>query len=369
MTVAIDATILEDRRWTGVERYLAGLVQGLSALQPSEETVLLSRTPLALPHALPAGVRSVVTGESRLPAALWREVVMGPLAAKLGARLLHSGITAVPMLPSRTARIATVHELTWLHAEDPSRALSVHKLRVAAAAAFADRIIVNSEHTRNDVLSAYPRAQGKVRVVYPGIDPAFRPVTLAPPEAAELRQRFGIPPGPFFIFVGRIEPKKNIDGMLDALAADLPGKPSLVLIGKMMFDQQRFDSMVAERGLGGRVIRPGFVPDADLVALLSSADALLYVSQMEGFGFPPLEAMACGTPAIVSDRGAIPEVTGGAAVIVSPDDTPALAAAMHRMLTEPGYRAQLAERGRARAASFSYEAGAKALLEVYAELR
>jgi glycosyltransferase involved in cell wall biosynthesis len=90
---------------------------------------------------------------------------------------------------------------------------------------------------------------------------------------------------------------------------------------------------------------------------------------MEGFGFPPLEAMACGTPAIVSDRGAIPEVTGGAAVIVSPGDTAALSAAMRRVIEEPAFRAHLAELGRVRAANFSYEAGARALLQVYEELR
>jgi glycosyltransferase involved in cell wall biosynthesis len=368
MGIAIDATILEDRRWTGVERYLAGLIQGLASLPTPHETLLVSRTPLSLPHELPPCIRAVTTGPSRLPISLWREAVLRPLLRREKCRIVHSGVTAVPLLPGRFSRIATVHELTWRHAEDPVRRLSTHKLRIAAAARWAERVIVNSRHTEADVLAEYPRLEGRTRVVYPGIDPAFTALDGPDPREDEVRSRFAVPAGPFFIFVGRIEPKKNIPAMLDALARPHPGNPSLLLVGKNLYGEDELREMIDSRGVASRVIRPGFVPDEDLVTLIRSASALLYVSEMEGFGFPPLEAMACGTPAIVSDRGAIPEVTGGAAIVVSPKDVDALAEAMRRVVEDAATRANLRTIGRERAAAFSYEAGAEALIRLYEEL-
>lgn len=368
MTVAIDATILEDRRWTGVERYLAGIIQGFGGVSPPADILLISRAPIDFSFPLPDRVRAIVTGPSRLPTAAWRELVLPRVMKLLRARVLHAGVSAVPLLTFGYSRIATIHELTWRHAEDPVRNLAMHKFRVAAAARVADRIIVNSEHTRADVMAEHRRAADKIRIVYPGLDAGFTPGMQEDPALAEARARAGVPTGRYFIFVGRIEPKKNLIGMLDALAQPLPGRPSLLLIGRLMYEEAEFERMVADRGLGGRVVRAGFVTDADLIKLLRGAAALLYISEMEGFGFPPLEAMACGTPAIVSDRGAIPEVSGDAAIVVAPYDLAALVHAMRRILEEPELRRSLSTAGMARAARFTYEASARAAAQVYTEL-
>jgi alpha-1,3-rhamnosyl/mannosyltransferase len=273
-------------------------------------------------------------------------------------------VTAFPLLVRGVRRVATVHEMTWLHASDETRLLRVHKIRTALASRWADAIVVNSRHTMGDLVRLHPKTEGRVTVVHPSVDPKFRPASAE--QVGEVRRRLDLPTD-YFVFVGRIEPKKNIDGMVRALAR-LPSHVELVLVGRLVYEEQAFDQLLARAGVTGRVRRPGFLADEELVPLLTGARALVYPSFMEGFGIPPLEAMACGTPAIVSRRGALPEVVGEAALLVEPEDISALAEAMRRTLEDAATRADLVERGLRRAGEFTARRSVEALLGLYAAM-
>jgi alpha-1,3-rhamnosyl/mannosyltransferase len=165
--------------------------------------------------------------------------------------------------------------------------------------------------------------------------------------------------------VGEVSARKNLPGMARGLAAsgvDLPW----VWIGSDSFGAGEVDGEL-ERIRDVRILRPGYAPFTDLPAIYSGATALLFATFSEGFGLPALEAMACGTPSVVSDRGSLPEVTGGCALEADPGDAEAVGAATRRLVTDDALRAELSRRGRERAAEFGWDRVAREMVGLYAE--
>jgi glycosyltransferase involved in cell wall biosynthesis len=208
------------------------------------------------------------------------------------------------------------------------------RLLVVRAARRAAAVITDSSHVRDQIVELLGVAPSRVAVVPCGISQRFRP---AQPDPAWLERRFGIR-GPYLLTMGATDPRKNV-----ATARRIAGARQLVVIGP-----------------GGT----GHVTDDELVALYSGADCFLFLSLDEGFGFPPLEAMACGCPVLASARGALPEVLGDAAVLVEPD-AGAAADALARILEDDAVRADLRRKGLERARTFSWEACARATAAVY----
>ncbi len=212
----------------------------------------------------------------------------------------------------------------------------------------------------------------KVTVIYPGVEPHFRPVTdMATLDA--VRSRYRLPPR-FILHVGTLEPRKNLPRLIEAFhqfqvsSSKFQGKkPNLKLVlagGKGWLYEGIFET-VARFGLADAVHFPGFIDDADLPVLYSLADLFVYPSMYEGFGLPPLEAMACGTPVVASAASSLPEVVGDAGLLVPPTDVEALAGVMARALTDAALRAELRERGFAQARRFDWRASAERLVESY----
>jgi len=234
----------------------------------------------------------------------------------------------------------------------------------------ASLILTDSEASRDDIVRFLQIDPARVRVATLGVDARFAP---CPDSAiAALRTRLGLT-RPYLLYMGGIDVRKNVPRLLDAYSRVRAGRadpPELVLAGAIE-REPRFGALREQAralGLESALRLVGYVADQDLPVLLAGAEAFVYPSFYEGFGLPPLEAMACGTPVVASRASSLPEVLGDGALLVPPEDTGALAAAIGRILDEPDLAADLGRRGRARAAGFTWERTAQTTLAAYREL-
>ena len=293
----------------------------------------------------------------------FEQAVLPGLLEEHRVDLFHGTCFAVPVAPSTVAKVATVHDVVFRrHPElvDPRLADALDRA-TAIACSTADRIVTVSNHARGEIAALYGRDRGVV-VVPNGVAESFLGVERrAPPDA------------PFILYVGSLERKKNVPALLRGFAALLRRAPELphqlVLVGGA--GGQAFDLEAALAEVGDareRVHVLGHVPEPTLHALYAAADAFVYLSAYEGFGLPPLEAMAAGVPTLVADRSSLPEVVGGAALRVNADDADEVSAALQRLLVDRELRATLAREGRERAALFRWETSARLLVELYREV-
>jgi glycosyltransferase involved in cell wall biosynthesis len=296
----------------------------------------------------------------------FEQIALPQAAWSLRAELLHVPYFAPP-LRARCPVVATVHDLVPLllpqyRGSAPVRAYMRLARRATAA---ATQLIADSEATRCDVLRHLGVDPARVSTVYLAHDPRYRPLPAA--EAAAQLARLGIPQ-PFVYYVGGFDARKNLETLLRAFAAARPRlAPQLrmVLAGRIRPpDGLLFPDLcgqIAALGLADRVILPGFVSDADNRALYSACAAFAFPSRYEGFGLPPLEALACGAPVLCADTSSLPEVVGDAATLLPPDDVDAWAEALVRVVAAPPPPA----RGLAQAARFSVARMAEETQAVY----
>jgi len=234
----------------------------------------------------------------------------------------------------------------------------------------ATAILADSQATRRDLMALYQVPAERIHVVYPGRDETLAPVR-DPALLAAVRARYGLADR-YLLYVGTLHPRKNLVRLIRAFARLLasgssegaPGTLQLVLAGQKGWLTADILAEVDRMRLGDRVVLTGFVPDSDLAALLSGAQAFLFPPLYEGFGLPILEAMACGIPVVCSNSSSLPEVAGEAALLVDPMDIDALAAAMQRVLVDEGLRQELVQRGFAQISAFSWRRCAAEALAV-----
>jgi glycosyltransferase involved in cell wall biosynthesis len=244
-------------------------------------------------------------------------------------------------------------------------------LKEHAAVRWADRILTVSQTARRDLLAWFRLPEERVRVVTEGPDAVFRPRPPGPESDAALA-RYGIMPGSrYLLYVGGLSPHKNLVRWIEAFALADPDDVKLVLVGDLgdVFHTHvpELRAAVARSGLADRVHFAGFIPDDDLVFLYNRAYALAQPSLWEGFGLPPVEAMACGVPVLYSRAGSLPEVVGDAGLDFDPTDVAAMAGALGRLLAEPALRDRLASQALRRAQRFNWDASARDLLDCFHE--
>jgi glycosyltransferase involved in cell wall biosynthesis len=363
MKIALDLSIQDTPCPTGVERTQRSILRELVELDGENQYLLVSRRKVELPFPLPPNFRQIDLSAQKA-GYLWRESLLAPLLTKEGVDVFHSPVNAIP-IGSDVAKIATVHEVPWL--ERNSGVEASRRVWLYLNVRWARRIVAVSERTRANILRLYPAARDKVVVVHPGVDERFTPADGDGTEGRERLAALGVAP-PYLLFVGAARRKKNVEGLIAAFAQlpdELKSSTQLVLAGIRNPKQHGLEAKVQQRRIADRVRFPGFVSDGDLVHLYRGASALVFPSLFEGFGIPPLEAMACGTPVIASTGGALPEVVGTAALLVQPGDVQQLADAMKRVLTSEPLRADLRRRGLERAPQFTWRRAAEKVLELY----
>lgn len=281
--------------------------------------------------------------------------------------LFHATDHLLPFLPG-TRTLFTLGDLTFLSHGHTHATLNRTFLRLMMPLFLrrADGIVTISRSTQQEMERYYGPLPTPSHVIYPGVDNRFQPVTDARArEAVRVRYRL---PARFVLYVGTIEPRKNLPVLIRAFGqAGLQGV-DLVLAGKKGWLYAETFAQVEALGLADRVHFTGFVDDADLPALLSAAELFVYPSLSEGFGLPVLEAMACGAPVITSNVSSLPEVAGDAGLLVDPLDVEALAAAMQTVLADPARREAMAAAGRRQAAGFSWQRCAQETLALYEEI-
>ena len=354
LTIAIDASRTTAAQRTGTENYALQLIRALLALDTPHHFRLYFRdtpSPELFPRH-PRMTQHVVAWprlwtHARFAFALWRD---------------RPDVTFVPAhtLPVwfPGPAVVTVHDLGYVYFPDAHPAVSRrylawstrHSVRQAA------RVIVDSLATANDLAAHFDVSENRIALVYPGVDESLGPVTDQA-RLASVRARYNLPER-YLLFVGTLQPRKNIARIVQAYArwrASQPGTDvALVLAGQRgwLYDA----SWTA--GVEG-VILPGYVDDADVAALYSGAQALVFTTLHEGFGFPVLEAMRCGTPVITSSLSSLPEVAGDAALLVNPRDVEAIAGAIGRILSDDALRARLIEEGHRQEAQFTWQRAAQ----------
>ena len=279
--------------------------------------------------------------------------------------LFHQPDFVLPPVRSGTPTVLTVHDLSFVREPDSVMpGMTRHLNRwVPWSVEQADHVIAVSEATRQDLIDLYQTPPEKISVLYHGVTPEFRPIR-DPYCLAQVRQKYGPGPQPFILSVGTIQPRKNYQRLLQALAQIDPAY-RLVIAGSKGWYYETIFAEVKKLGLADRVYLPDFVADADLPALYSAASLFVYPSLYEGFGLPVLEAMACATPVIVSNRSSLPEVVGTAGLLVDPLAVEAMAATIAEVLANQDLQRQLVQNGLIQAAKFTWHDTVVRLLNLY----
>jgi glycosyltransferase involved in cell wall biosynthesis len=318
-----------------------------------------ARMRLAYRHVPPSLVRWLWRAEG---SARIKEWLLGDVD------VVHSTTFCVPTLSPRKRVVTTIYDLSFVvHPEFHLEANIQHCLAgTRAALDRADAILVISEYTRRDLVDRLGARSERIVVTPLAHDPTYAPVTeVARLEAVRRSYRL---PHRFILFVGTMEPRKNLTRLVRAYATlpkVLQREVSLVIAGGKGWLSDSLRRDLAEQIPADRLQFIGYVRGEDMAALYSLATVFAYPSLYEGFGLPVLEAMACGAPVLTSNTTSLPEVTGGAAVLVSPTDSDAIAEGLTTLLEDAELRATLSARGLARSARFSWDRCARETLAVY----
>jgi len=366
--IYLDVSAAVHRR-AGLGRYAESLARALVAADPERYGLFYNRErgvrPLAGLERLPS--RTVALGYKP-----WRMLVWLGHLARVGldwllpdAELFHA--TEHLLLPLRSVpTVLTVHDLIFRHLPMHHKRLNRWYLNVTMPlyCQRATHVIAVSECTRRDLIAAYDLPEEKVTVVHEAAAPRFR---LQPPEAvAAVRSRYGLPDR-YLLFVGTIEPRKNLACLLSVFEAMRAAGLSdgLVIVGRRGWLYDDFFARLEQSPVRDAVLFPGYVPDEDLPAVYSGAQGLVFPSVYEGFGLPVLEAMACGTPVVASNGSSLPEIGGDAALYSDPLDVEGMAETVRRLLCDAELRGHLRTRGLERAAEFSWGRAAARTRAVY----
>ncbi|MEN8164864.1 MAG: glycosyltransferase family 1 protein, partial [Acidobacteriota bacterium] len=263
-------------------------------------------------------------------------------------------------LPFARTVVATVHDLAFKALPDTVNQATLAELdrNFSTTLAKSDLLIAVSEATALDVTTHLGIGRERIRVIHEGVDPNF-PGENVPDHPADL-------PSPYVLFVSTLEPRKNVGGVLEAFAeaVDRGYRGHLVLVGRWGWRTEGIRQALEGSKVRDRILHLDYVERHELAGLYAHADVFLFPSWLEGFGLPLLEAMACGTPVVTSNRSAMPEVAGSAAMCVDPADPSAIASALMKLIDDPGHRRALSEAGRRRAALFSWDEAAAATAQV-----
>lgn len=368
MRIGFDGTPLLGQR-SGVGYYTGNLLSALMEVQPEWEYLLYSNRPLnGLEPPLPKAQRSNQRYFSR-SRWLWMQTILPSVIRDSQPNLCHFTNALAPLWQP-APYVLTIHDASlFVYGEyHPWARHLTMRLTLPIVARRAAAIITVSQHSRDDLIRVLNLDPAKIHVVYEAAADAFRPVE-DPHQLAALRRKYALP-DQFLLYVGTLEPRKNLLRLLRAVARlrdeGLPHQ--LVLAGGMGWMMESFEQEVNALGLQEAVHYLGYIPSEDLPGLFSLATVFTFPSLYEGFGLPPLEAMACGAPVLTSKSSSLAEVCGDAAYLVDPHSVEAIAAGLAELLRDAELRECLRAKGLQRAATFSWRRAACETGEIYRQV-
>jgi|SRR5579863_1713494 len=368
MRIGIDARPLGKQR-TGIGNYIQGLVELLPRTAPQHEYFLYSNRSLNLSSPQGAFQHRIDAAFARCPGSFWALGRGAHLARRDALDVYWATDPILPLrMPGGVLKVITVHDLVWLRYPETSTRYTVlvQSIRVRKAIAEADFVMVNSRSTQEELVRFLNVPKEKIRVVYPGIAERYTP--RDPTEAADhISRKYHVPPR-YLATVGIVHPRKNqqfLVGVLRILKNKGQLDCPLLIAGPIGWKNSPMFKEIQAAGLTEEDIRfLGYIPDEDMPSFYSGAQAFLFPTLYEGFGLPPVEAMACGTPVIASDAPCMPEVLGDAAILEPLTSHERFATAILRVLADSQLRGVLQARGLLRALHFRNQISVKQLLEI-----
>ncbi len=367
MKIGIDAHMV-GRRATGNETYVTNLARALALVDDGRNDYTLYVDPQAAagppvvadPRFLQRPLRPR-TPFVRIPVSLPLELARRPVD------VLHLQYNLPPLLPG-CGRVLTVHDISYEHFPEcfTLRERVRNKVFVRWSARRADVVIAVSEYTKRDLVATYGVDPERIVVTLEAADTSFRPPDSSA-ESEQVWRRYGIE-GRYVLYVGNIQPRKNLRRLIHAYAQLVAGgdiQHQLVIVGRKAWLYSDVFHEARRSGLSKQIVFTDYVPQGDLPHLYAGADAFVFPSLFEGFGLPVLEAMACGAPVIASRTSSLPEVAGNAAYYVDPYSVDEIARALRQVVCDAKLRARLAAAGLEQAARFSWEQTARQTLRAY----
>ncbi|HEX4348382.1 MAG TPA: glycosyltransferase family 1 protein [Vicinamibacterales bacterium] len=365
MYIAFDGTTLRPGR-TGVGYYTEHLLHHLVQEGQGDEVVVVSNRPVDTTRPLPSRVR-VDAPSSRVPRLVWMQTLAPRALRRLHPDIAHFTNGMVP-LASPVPTVVTIHDmsLTMYPRFHPSRRVLLNRPLVDLAARRADAIITVSQSAKRDIMKVYGLPADRVHVVHEAAAPSFTRVDDVA-ALARVRKQHGLPER-FILYVGTIEPRKNLPRLIEAfakrhLSGDLPH--TLVCAGPYGWLSRDLEALLDRLKIRHAVHFAGYLPFDDLPALYSLAEMFVFPSLYEGFGLPVIEAMACGVPVVTGDVAALNEVGGQAVERVGSLDADSLGDAMTSLAGDRARREELTRLGLERAQTFSWQRAARETLDVY----
>jgi glycosyltransferase involved in cell wall biosynthesis len=371
LRVLIDLTQVPLGRM-GVGSYAENLLRQLQQVgQEVSLIAVLQSDDVALRAALPARALTIAVpaGVFRNFAArlLLEQLYLPWLARRYGAGVIHSLHYSLPLLPTRARRVVTMHDMTaFLLPAMHTRAKGAYmRFFIRQAVRHADHLIFVSASALQDCRRWFHQELQNATVVHHGKSEAFHP-EVDPSEQRQVAQRYGLPEN-YLLYLGTLEPRKNVPMLLRAFAALQHGhaEARLIVAGKKGWQFEEIFRTLRALQLEEFVSFPGYIEEADKPALMRGACIFIYPSLHEGFGVPVLEAMACGVPTIAGNRTSVPEIAGDGALLIDPGSQQQLTAALEHLYTSASARATLRICGLAQAAKFSWRQTAEETVAVY----
>lgn len=363
MRIGFDARFIS---WKGVGTYSRNLLKQFSQV-PDLEVVCFYNDDTK--DRLPAGENFNMVRLNQEVFSSRNLNKIGSIVNKAGCSLFHAPYVVAPNNLD-CPLLVTAHDIIPLlfPKSIPSfRQRRAYRGLLADAIQKADHVITVSTVSQSYLLAHFSLPLGKVSVILDGVGREFGPRSEAEIETVMAKYKIG---RPHILWLGEFVAHKNVGALVSAFAAQsskIRSRYKLVLAGEKSGDWQQVKKEAVRRGVGGLVVIPGFIADQDLPALYSAAELFVYPSLYEGFGLPPLEAMACGTPVVCSNSSSLPEVVGDGGLLVAPRSA-ALSAAITEVLTNDSLKQRLRRRGRERAALFSWDNAVAKTLDLYREL-
>ncbi len=366
--IALNAHLLslsQSYRGAGISWYMLHLLKNLATVDPELRYTVFLHDRAFAPSPLKAIYSSWPTQYPPMRI-LWEQLVQPFALRHAEADILHA-LAFVAPIATPCPVVVTVYDLSFLRFPYAFRPFNRWYLSrfTAYSVKRAQTVIAISKSTQQDIIKLLGKPADQVQTIYCGVDPEFQPLPAA--QVAAFKAKHGLP-DTFLLFLGTLEPRKNVDGLIRAYAdwrkRDSSAPPLIIAGGKGWYYQQIF-ALVESLNLTDQIHFPGYVPAAELPLWYNAATLFVYPSHFEGFGLPVLEAMACGTPVITSNNSSLPEVAGEAALLVDPTDSLALTEAFVRLMRQPDLRDSMRERGLIQAAQFRWDKTAQETVAVY----